>query len=93
MSRNVFCRLYQQEMPGLTRPPFPGPEGEAIFTEVSQQAWSEWLRLQTMLINEKRLRVTDPEARKFLAQQREAFFSGAEVETAKGYTPPANESL
>ena len=91
MSRNVFCRLYQQEMPGLMAPPFPGSEGEAIFAEISQKAWSEWLHLQTMLINEKRLRMTDSAAREFLAQQRKAFFSGAEVETATGYTPPVGE--
>ena len=37
MSRTVFCRKYQQELPGLERPPYPGPKGEKIFNEVSKR--------------------------------------------------------
>ena len=41
-----------------------------------------------MLINEKHLSLIDPEARKYLAEQMEKFFSNAEVEGAEGYVPP-----
>ena len=89
MSRTVFCRKYQQDLEGLERPPFPGPRGEEIFTTVSKRAWLEWQNHQTMLINEKELTVTDPEARQFLQEQMEKFFSGDDFEKAEGYTPKA----
>lgn len=89
MSRSVFCRKYHEDLPGLAQPPFPGPKGKAIFDTVSQRAWDEWLALQTMLINEKRLNLMDLTARAYLDEQREKFLAGADHETAAGYTPPS----
>ena len=88
MSRIVFCRKYQKELPGLDAPPFPGPKGTEIFETVSSQAWQEWLSLQTMLINEKHLNLMDLTARNYLNDQREKFLAGAEVDQVEGYIPP-----
>lgn len=88
MSRTVMCRKYQQELPGLDAPPYPGPKGEAIFNEVSKQAWEEWQKHQTMLINEKHLNMRDAESRKFLQDEMEKFLAGEEFEQAEGYVPP-----
>jgi Fe-S cluster biosynthesis and repair protein YggX len=42
------------------------------------------------LINEKRLNVFEPEAKKFLEEQREKFFNNDEsVEKAEGWKPEA----
>ena len=71
MTRQVFCRKYQKEMEGLDFAPFPGAKGEELFNNISKQAWQEWLKHQTTLINEKRLNVFEPEAKKFLEEQRE----------------------
>lgn len=87
MSSTVFCRKYQQELPALEKPPFPGPAGDAIVESVSAKAWQEWLDHQTMLINEKHLNMRDAEARKFLTEQREKFLSGQDFEQAEGYVP------
>ena len=65
MSRTVFCRKHQTDMDGLDAPPFPGPKGQDIFENISQQAWEEWLAQQTMLINEKRLNMMDMTARSY----------------------------
>ncbi|HEV2320820.1 MAG TPA: oxidative damage protection protein, partial [Gammaproteobacteria bacterium] len=54
-ARTVKCVLLGEELPGLERPPYPGPLGQRIYEQVSQQAWQQWLRHQTMLINEYRL--------------------------------------
>lgn len=90
MSRQVFCRKYQADMEGLDFAPFPGPKGQEFFDNVSKQAWGEWLKHQTTLINEKRLNVFEPDAKKFLEQQREKFFSNDEsVEMAEGWKPEA----
>lgn len=88
MTRTVFCRKLQQDLPGLAQPPFPGPKGEDIFNNISQQAWNSWLAHQTMLINEKRLNMMDLAARTYLGEQREKFLSGDAYDAAEGYVPP-----
>lgn len=88
MSRTVFCRKYQKEMPGLERLPFPGSKGQDLYENVSAEAWQEWLQLQTMLINEKQLATSDAEARQWLAEQRELFLAGGGHAIPEGYTPP-----
>ncbi|NEV62025.1 oxidative damage protection protein [Thiorhodococcus minor] len=88
MSRMVQCIKLGQEAEGLDRPPYPGDLGKRIFEQVSRQAWQEWLRHQTMLINENRLSPMDPKARKFLEGQMEQFFFGDGVERPTGYVPP-----
>lgn len=88
MTRTVFCRRLKQELEGLARPPFPGAAGQQIFETVSKQAWQDWLKHQTLLINEKRLLLTDPATAGYLALQREKFLNGEEVDRAEGYVPP-----
>lgn len=90
MTNTVYCRKYQTDLPALTSPPFPGPAGEEIMRTVSAQAWQEWQQHQTMLINEKHLNMREPEARKFLSEEREKFLSGEEFEQAEGYVPPTS---
>ena len=66
MTRMVHCKKLNQELPGLAQPPYPGELGQRIFENISQQAWQDWLRQQTMLINEYRLSMIDPKAQSFL---------------------------
>lgn len=91
MTRTVFCRKYQQDLEGLDAPPYPGPKGQAIFETVSKQAWQEWQAHQTMLINERRLNMIEPDTRKFLQEEMDKFLSGEEHAQADGYVPPAKE--
>lgn len=86
--RTIFCRKYQQEMEGLDHPPIPSAAGQKIFETVSKAAWLEWIKLQTMLINEGQLNSLDPNNRAFLKEEREKFLSNAEdVASAAGYVP------
>lgn len=87
MTRTVFCRKYQKELPGLEKAPFPGPKGDDIFENVSQQAWDEWQAHQTRLINEKHLNMTDFQNRKYLMAQMDRFLSGDDFDQAEGYVP------
>ncbi|MEJ2513652.1 MAG: oxidative damage protection protein [Gammaproteobacteria bacterium] len=89
MSRTVQCVLLGQEAEGLDRPPYPGPLGQRIFENVSRAAWQQWLAHQTMIINEYRLSVADPQARKFLEEQMEQYFFGGGADTPEGYVPPS----
>ena len=44
---------------------------------------------QTTLINEMRLNMMDLTARHYLAEQREKFIEGKDVDQAEGYVPPS----
>jgi Fe-S cluster biosynthesis and repair protein YggX len=88
MSRTVNCTYLGREAEGLARKPLPGELGERIYNEISAEAWKKWLAHQTMLINENRLSPIDPEHRKYLIEQAEAFLFGGEVDKADGYVPP-----
>lgn len=90
--RTVHCAKLGAELPGLPKPPMPGPLGQRVFDEVSQQAWQQWLEHQTRLINEYRLVLAKPDARAFLREEMEKFlFTGGEL-TQTGYTPPPSPS-
>ena len=89
MTRTVMCRKYKEQLPGLERPPYPGPKGQDIFENISQQAWLDWQKEQTMLINEKRLNMMNAEDRKFLQAEMDKFFAGEEYAQAEGYVPPS----
>lgn len=88
MTRTVHCVVLGAESEGLERPPYPGPLGQRIYENVSRAGWQRWLGHQTMLINEYRLAVVDPKARKFLEEQMEQFFFGEGAQRPEGYVPP-----
>ncbi|MBF2754454.1 MAG: oxidative damage protection protein [Gammaproteobacteria bacterium AqS3] len=88
MGRTVMCRKFGGELPGLEKPPFPGPAGQDIYEHVSAQAWAAWIELQTMLINENQINTMDAEGRKWLAEQRSAFFRNEDHARPSGYVPP-----
>ncbi len=89
MTELIYCHYLKKEAPRLKRAPLPGPLGQKIFDHISQEAWDKWLAHQTMLINENRLSPLDPEHRRYLFEQAEAFLFGGDVDQAAGFTPPA----
>ena len=76
MSRMVECIKLNTQAEGLDFAPWPGELGKRIFAEVSKQAWQDWLRQQTILINEYKLNPLDAEHKRYLASQMEAYFFG-----------------
>jgi Fe-S cluster biosynthesis and repair protein YggX len=88
MSRVVRCVLLKREAEGLDRAPYPGELGRRIYEQVSKEAWAQWLRHQTLLINEYRLTPIEPKARKFLEAEMEKFFFGAGSQAPQGYQAP-----
>ena len=89
MARMVNCVKLGREAEGLERQPVPGALGKRIFDNVSEEAWQQWVRHQTMLINENRLNLMDARARKYLAEQMEKHFFGGGADDIGGYVPPA----
>jgi Fe-S cluster biosynthesis and repair protein YggX len=90
VARIVQCVLLKREAEGLERPPYPGDLGRRIHEQVSKEAWAQWLRHQTLLINEYRLTPIEPKARKFLEAEMEKFFFGSGSTAPQGYQPPEN---
>ena len=89
MSRMVQCVKLGREAEGLDTPPYPGELGKRIYENVSKEAWQQWLKHQTMLVNENRLNLADARARQYLARQMERFFFGEGADQPVGYVPPA----
>jgi len=73
MPRIVFCLKLKREAPGLDFPPHPGPLGERIFENISQEAWQQWLAHLSVLLNDFRLSTADPESIAFIEQHMLGF--------------------
>ncbi|MBT0586900.1 oxidative damage protection protein [Alteromonas oceanisediminis] len=87
MSRTVHCQHLDKEAEGLEFQLYPGELGKKIYDNISKEAWMEWQKKQTMLINENKLNMMQPEARSFLEEKMKAFlFEGIEP-TIEGYVP------
>ncbi|MBW0454239.1 MAG: oxidative damage protection protein [Candidatus Kinetoplastibacterium crithidii] len=73
MSKKIYCMKLKRELEKLDKPPFPGNLGIYIWNNISKNAWEDWMKQQTILINEKRLNLADIKARKYLKEQMELF--------------------
>ena len=87
MNKKILCTYFKDEREVMDRAPYPGELGEKIYNEISKEAWQLWLEHQTMLINENRLSMVDPEARRFLNEELQKFFFGEGSTKPKEYTP------
>jgi Fe-S cluster biosynthesis and repair protein YggX len=85
MTHTVFCLKLQKEAQGLSVAPYPGELGQKIYDHICLEAWQQWIKHQTLLINEHRLSLADPQARQFLTKEMEAFLFGAGSAKPKGY--------
>jgi len=86
----VFCKKFQEELDAMTLPPLPGEKGEELMQNYSQAAWNEWIKLQTMLINERHLDLSEKENRKWLSEQMALFLENKDYEKPAGFIPPGD---
>jgi len=91
MSRTVKCTKLGRELPGLEYAPLKGELGEKIYNEISEEAWEEWIKHSTMVINEYRLNPTEEKSQEFLLKQLEEFLFGAGAEAPPDYVPETKE--
>ncbi|KXF80123.1 oxidative damage protection protein [Enterovibrio coralii] len=89
MSRTVFCQRLQKDADGLDFQLYPGELGKRIFDNISKEAWAQWQSKQTMLINEKKLNMMEPEHRKLLEEEMVKFLFEGHDTVIEGYTPPS----
>ncbi len=83
----VHCVKLGRDLPGLSRPPFPGELGERILENVSAQGWEMWREHSTLLINHHGLSLADPAATKTLADEMEKFFFGEGARVPEDWVP------
>ncbi len=88
MSRKIHCIKLNKQAEGLEIAPFPGEIGQKIYDSISKQAWDLWLGHQTMLINEYRLSLIDPQTKTFLEQEMNKFLFGDGSSKPDGYIAP-----
>ena len=86
----IFCKKYQEELDAMMLPPLPGQKGEELMQNYSQVAWNEWIKLQTMLINERRLDLSEKENRKWLNEQMMLFLENKDYKKPDGFIPLEN---
>ncbi|USH04050.1 oxidative damage protection protein [Grimontia kaedaensis] len=89
MSRTVFCQRLKKDADGLDFQLYPGELGKRIFDNISKEAWAQWQSKQTMLINEKKLNMMEPEHRKLLEEEMVKFLFEGHDTVIEGYTPPS----
>lgn len=87
MAKMVNCVVLKKEAEGLDKAPYPGEIGQRILENASKEAWSMWMKQQTMLMNENKLSPIDPKHRQFLVDEMEKFFFGEGSTKVEGYTP------
>lgn len=87
MTRMVNCIKLGKEAEGLEFLPYPGELGQRIYNSVSKEAWGQWIKHQTMLINENRLSAIDTKAQQYLKGEMEKFFFGDGSAVPEGFVP------
>jgi len=85
--RTVFCVKLQRELPGLPEPPWPGPLGQRIYEQVSEEAWEMWEERMKMILNEYRLLPFQKEAQATIAKHMEEFFFSPDAAAPPGFVP------
>lgn len=99
--RVVYCAKLQKEAPGIDEGDLQGSIAlemiesmggselrQRIYENISMEAWELWKGFLTMILNEYRLNVMDPQADEFIRQQMEEFFFGEGAALPPGYVPP-----
>ena len=88
MARTIFCTFLQRDAEGQDFQLYPGDLGKRIYNEISKEAWSEWQKKQTMLINEQKLNMMNADHRARLQEEMVKYlFEAGEVQI-EGYVPP-----
>ena len=82
--KQVYCAKYKKNLDAMAQKPFVGELSTKIFEEVSQQAWDDWLELQTKLINEFKINLLENSGKNFLLSEMEKFLFEEDYTIPKG---------
>lgn len=71
---DITCSRCSQTRPAVAVVPYTGELAEELIRQVCQNCWSEWEKVEVMVINELRLDFMDPKSPDILVQQMREFF-------------------
>lgn len=84
----VHCaRCGRPEAPAMARAPLPGKAGQEIRSQICQDCWKEWEKMEVMVINELRLNFMDPASQEILGKHMREFLFPGSAEDAKPEAP------
>ncbi len=81
-TETVKCQRCDQDAPALPGPPWPGEQGEQIAAGVCRACFSAWQPMQTKVLNELHLNLSDPAHAERLDQHMLVFFGLLDPEEA-----------
>jgi Fe-S cluster biosynthesis and repair protein YggX len=81
------CSRCQQDKDPMEKPPFRGSLGQTIQQRVCRDCWTEWIAMQTKIINEYRLSLGDPRGQQLLDQQMRVFLNLGDEGAPGGSVP------
>jgi Fe-S cluster biosynthesis and repair protein YggX len=103
--RMIYCAKLHKDTPGIDAEDVQGQVAlemiesvggkelrQRIYENVSWEAWELWKGHLTMLMNEYRLNMMDPQVDDFIRQRMEEFFFGEGVAMPPGYVPPRDNA-
>lgn len=69
----ILCARCGETALGVESPPFSGELGEELRARTCRNCWSEWLKVEVMVINELQLNFMEPRSLEILAQHMREF--------------------
>ena len=69
----ILCARCGETALGVENPPFPGELGDELRARTCRNCWSEWLKVEVMVINELQLNFMDPRSLEILAGHMREF--------------------
>ena len=91
--KTFFCQKLQRQATPMHNAPYPGELGEKVLAHISHEAWLNWLKHQTTLINEYRLNPLEPQTVTFIEQQMEDYFFGQGSPMPAGFQAVEDEDI
>ena len=80
----ITCARCQQTRPAVAKVPYSGDLADELFARICESCWSEWEKVEVMVINELRLDFMDPRAPDILVQQMREFLCLDEPSAGQG---------
>ncbi|WDR80421.1 oxidative damage protection protein [Candidatus Purcelliella pentastirinorum] len=69
MNNKIFCTFLKKKAKKQKIQFYPGKIGKLIYKNISQQAWEQWIKKQTILINENKLNMNKKKDREILTKE------------------------
>ncbi|QCI24055.1 oxidative damage protection protein [Buchnera aphidicola (Macrosiphoniella sanborni)] len=73
MNRIIFCTFLKKKSEGQDFQCYPGKLGEKIYNHISKAAWEQWIKKQTVLINENKLNMFNYKDRQIIEHHMKLF--------------------